>query len=142
MRLPEERRGPGADAGLPLMAGLEIVLNLLAPNEQNRFFEASGTRHTLCFWSGVCHRFRPARGWTNGRIVAMHIEAPGASYFWCRADRNGFGIGRGFRTRISGLPNPGNLAHRHSSRPALERGHDPPHYGREAQKVARKVGMR
>jgi alpha-amylase len=60
--------------------GLEIVLNLLAPNVPDRYFEFAGDRKPL-EWSGVVDgpRVRVADEWQN---VAVEIEASGASQLW------------------------------------------------------------
>ena len=76
------------------MVGLEIVLNLLAPNMSDRYFEFSGSRQPL-EWSGVVEgsRVRVVDEWQD---VAVEIEATWREPIVGRADRNGFGIGRGF----------------------------------------------
>ncbi len=60
--------------------GLEIVLNLLAPNVPDRYIEFAGERKPL-EWSGVVDgpRVRLADEWQN---VAVEIEARGASRLW------------------------------------------------------------
>jgi alpha-amylase len=65
---------------LQFMAGLEIVLNLLAPNVPDRYFEFAGKREALA-WSGVVEgsRLRVVDEWQN---VAVTIDAPGASHLW------------------------------------------------------------
>jgi alpha-amylase len=62
------------------MAGLEIVLNLLAPNVPDRYFEFAGKRQPLA-WSGVVEgsQLRVVDEWQN---VAVTIDAPGASHLW------------------------------------------------------------
>ncbi len=62
------------------MVGLEIVLNLLAPNISDRYFEFSGSRHPL-EWSGIVQgsRLRVVDEWQD---VAVEIEARGASQLW------------------------------------------------------------
>ncbi len=62
------------------MVGLEIVLNLLAPNISDRYFEFSGSRQPL-EWSGVVEgsRLRVADEWQD---VAVEIDARGASHLW------------------------------------------------------------
>jgi alpha-amylase len=59
---------------------LEIVLNLLASNEPNRYFEFPGNRHSLA-WSGIVEgsHLRVADEWQD---VAVEIDAPGASHLW------------------------------------------------------------
>ncbi len=60
--------------------GLEMVVNLLAPNVPDRFIEFAGERKPL-EWSGVVDgsRVRFADEWQN---VAVEIEAAGASHLW------------------------------------------------------------
>ncbi len=60
--------------------GLEIVLNLLAPNVPDRYIEFAGGRKPL-EWSGVVEgsRVRLADEWQD---VAVEIEARGASQLW------------------------------------------------------------
>ncbi len=68
----------------PALAGLEFVVNFLAPEEADRYFETRDGRHPLR-WSGtVCcepsrSSLRIADEWQN---VAVTIEAPGAAQFW------------------------------------------------------------
>ena len=69
----------------PASVGLEIVLNLLAPDEPDRYFETSAGRHPLRWAAAV-----PASGLQQGRLrivdqwqgVAATIEAPDAAQFW------------------------------------------------------------
>ena len=84
-RLDLVRSGPvsqvaGSTAPLPLTVGLEIVLNLLAPNVPDRYFEFSGARQPL-EWSGIVEgpNLRLADEWQN---VAVEIDARGASHLW------------------------------------------------------------
>jgi len=60
--------------------GLEIVINLLAPNVPDRYIEFAGERKPL-EWSGVVDgsTVRFADEWQN---VAVEIEARGASQLW------------------------------------------------------------
>ncbi len=60
--------------------GLEMVVNLLAPNEPDRYFDLPGSRHPLA-WSGVIQgsRMRMVDEWQD---VAIEMEAPGASEVW------------------------------------------------------------
>jgi alpha-amylase len=60
--------------------GLEIVINLLAPNVPDRYIEFGGERKPL-EWSGVVDgpRVRLADEWQN---VALDIEARGAKQLW------------------------------------------------------------
>ncbi len=62
------------------MVGLEVVLNLLAPNVPDRYIEFSGERMPL-EWSGVVEGSRVGLTdeWQN---VAVEIEARGASQVW------------------------------------------------------------
>ena len=84
-RLELARCGPETGAAenvspLQFMAGLEIVLNLLAPNVPDRYFEFAGKRQPLA-WSGVVDgsQLRVVDEWQN---VAVTIDAPGASHLW------------------------------------------------------------
>lgn len=69
---------------LKFQAGLEIVINLLAPNEADRFFEVGAKRelerHPLN-WSGEAAgpALRVVDEWQN---VAMGMDAPGAQSYW------------------------------------------------------------
>jgi hypothetical protein len=62
------------------IVGLEIVVNLLAPNVPDRYFEFAGGRKPL-EWCGVVDgpRVRLADEWQD---VAVEIEARGASHLW------------------------------------------------------------
>ena len=73
-----EPRGHGGPSNFTV--GLEVVLNLLAPNVPDRYFEFAGERKPL-EWSGVVDgpRVRVADEWQN---VAVEIEASGASQLW------------------------------------------------------------
>ena len=84
-RLNLVRSGPeshSAESPTPTQftVGLEIVLNLLAPNEPDRYFEFPGNRHALA-WSGVVEgsHLRVVDEWQD---VAVEIDAPGASHLW------------------------------------------------------------
>jgi alpha-amylase len=70
----------GSAAPAQFTVGLEIVLNLLAPNVPDRYFEFSGGRKPL-EWSGVVEgsHLRLADEWQD---VAVEIEAQGASQVW------------------------------------------------------------
>jgi alpha-amylase len=61
-------------------AGLEIVLNFLAPDEPDRVFETADGSHRLA-WSGIASgpSLRVVDGWQN---VAVAIEAPEARHYW------------------------------------------------------------
>ena len=68
----------------PTLVGVEIVLNFLAPREQNRYFEMSAGRHPLGWSAAVTaseigSRLRLVDEWQN---VAATIEAPFAKEFW------------------------------------------------------------
>jgi 4-alpha-glucanotransferase len=74
---------PSAEGPVPpvrFLAGLEIVLNLLAPHEPDRYFEFAGEHHPLG-WSGVVEGglLRVADQWQD---VAVEIQARGASHLW------------------------------------------------------------
>jgi hypothetical protein len=73
---------PAAETLAPLrfMVGLEVVVNLLAPNEPDRYFEFPGNRHGLA-WGGVVDgaRLRMVDEWQD---VAVTIEAPAARHLW------------------------------------------------------------
>jgi len=65
---------------LQFMVGLEVVLNMLAPNVPDRYFEFAGNRQMLA-WSGVVEgsHLRVVDEWQN---VAVTIDAHGASHLW------------------------------------------------------------
>ena len=72
-----QREGPP----LKLQVGLEVVLNLLAANEPDRFFESSaGARHPLS-WGGAlpASQLRAVDQWQD---VTATLEAPSAAEFW------------------------------------------------------------
>src|SRR6266571_126487 len=79
-RSASESRVDENAAPLHFMVGLEVVLNLLAPDVPDRYFEFSGNRHELA-WSGIVEgsRLRVVDEWQN---VAVTINAPGASHLW------------------------------------------------------------
>jgi alpha-amylase len=66
------------------LVGVEIVLNFLAPREQNRYFELPAGRRPLS-WSAAVpsselgHRLKVVDEWQN---VAATIEAPSAKELW------------------------------------------------------------
>jgi hypothetical protein len=75
-----------ASGSQPLRAflGLEVVLNLLAPTEPDRYFEVQGQRHTLRWAAAVPAAptgasVRLVDEWQN---VAATIDAPSATQFW------------------------------------------------------------
>ncbi len=70
-------------AAMDARAGLELVLNLLAPDAPDRYFEIGAQRHALR-WAGAVQaadaaRLRMVDEWQG---VAITIEAAGASGFW------------------------------------------------------------
>jgi alpha-amylase len=71
---------PGPASPSQFTVGLEIVINLLAPNVPDRYIEFGGERKPL-EWSGVVDgpRVRLADEWQN---VALDIEARGAKQLW------------------------------------------------------------
>jgi 4-alpha-glucanotransferase len=74
-------RSPNAPASPAQFAvGLEIVLNLLAPNVPDRYIEFAGERRPL-EWSGVVEgsQLRVVDEWQD---VAVEIDARGASHLW------------------------------------------------------------
>jgi alpha-amylase len=79
-RCGSESRAAETATPLRFMVGLEVVLNLLAPNEPDRYFEFPGNRHALA-WGGVVEgtRLRIVDEWQD---VAVTVDAPGASHLW------------------------------------------------------------
>ncbi len=84
-RLELARSGAVSGAAEPsksrrFTVGLEMVLNLLAPSEPDRYFETAAGRHALA-WSGVveCSHVRVVDEWQD---VAVQIEARNASNLW------------------------------------------------------------
>ena len=79
---PKEPRSPlvGGSGPAQFTVGLEMVINLLAPNVPDRYIEFAGGRKPL-EWSGVIDgpRVRLADEWQD---VAVEIEARGASQLW------------------------------------------------------------
>lgn len=65
---------------LHLSAGLEVVLNFLAPNEGDRYFEMPEGRQRLN-WNGIAPapRLRVVDEWQN---VAAELESGSAQHFW------------------------------------------------------------
>jgi alpha-amylase len=63
-----------------LRVGVELVVNLLAPDAADRYFESRGTRHPLR-WSGVlpAPELRAVDEWQN---VAVTVRAETAEQFW------------------------------------------------------------
>jgi 4-alpha-glucanotransferase len=72
--------GQDASGPVQLTVGLELVLNLLAPNVPDRYIEFAGERKPL-EWSGVVdgQLVRLVDEWQD---VAVEIEARGASQLW------------------------------------------------------------
>ncbi len=65
---------------LELRVGLEVIVNLLAATEPDRYFEAVGERHPLGWGAAVrASRLRAVDEWQK---VAVTLEAPRASEFW------------------------------------------------------------
>jgi hypothetical protein len=71
---------PAPESPAGFTAGLEMVINLLAPNVPDRYIEFAGERKPL-EWSGVVdgQRVRLVDEWQD---VAVEIEARGASQLW------------------------------------------------------------
>jgi hypothetical protein len=73
---------PAAESSKPrrFTVGLEMVVNLLAPNAHDRYFEIPAGRQPLA-WSGVVEgsRLRMVDEWQD---VAVEIEARNASQVW------------------------------------------------------------
>jgi 4-alpha-glucanotransferase len=67
-------------ASAELKAGLEVILNFLAPDEPDRLFETADGSHRLA-WSGIASAptLRVVDGWQD---VAVAIEAKEARSFW------------------------------------------------------------
>jgi alpha-amylase len=74
---PNSQEPSGA---VQFMAGIEIVLNLLAPNVPDRYFEFHESRKPL-EWSGAVEgsKLRVVDEWQN---VSVDISAPGANQIW------------------------------------------------------------
>ncbi len=67
-------------APLGLRVGLEVIVNLLAANEPDRYFEAADERHRLGWSAAVpASQLRVVDEWQR---VAVTLEAPRASEFW------------------------------------------------------------
>jgi len=71
---------PGANHPQQFCAGVELVLNLLAPNEPDRYFEYPGNRHPLA-WNGIVPgtQIIAVDEWQD---VAVELNAPNASHLW------------------------------------------------------------
>jgi alpha-amylase len=69
--------GPGS---LKIAIGLEVVLNLLAADEPDRYFQVAGDRHPLAWGGDVpVAELRVVDEWQG---VAVTLDAPGAERFW------------------------------------------------------------
>lgn len=70
----------GANRSQQFCAGVEVVLNLLAPNEPDRYFEFSRNRHPLA-WSGIVpgNQILAVDEWQD---VAIELNAPHVSHLW------------------------------------------------------------
>ena len=79
---PKRTAPPVLDSSGPIQftLGLEMVINLLAPNVPDRYIEFAGERKPM-EWSGVVEgqRVRLADEWQD---VSVEIEASGASELW------------------------------------------------------------
>jgi 4-alpha-glucanotransferase len=71
---------PGPSGPAQFTVGLEIVINLLAPNVPDRYIEFAGERKPL-EWGGVVDGQRVHLG-DEWQDVAVEIEARGASQLW------------------------------------------------------------
>ena len=73
-------RANASSAPQQFMVGLEVVLNLLAPNISDRYFQFAGSRQPL-EWSGVVEgpELRLVDEWQD---VAVKMDARGASQLW------------------------------------------------------------
>jgi hypothetical protein len=67
-------------AAAPMQVGLEVVLNLLAPNVPDRYFESAGQRHPLRWSAAVpASELRIVDHWQK---VGITLQAPSAAHFW------------------------------------------------------------
>jgi alpha-amylase len=65
---------------LQLQAGIEVVLDLLAPDKPDRYFEVAGERHPLSWAAAVpTSQFRAVDEWQG---LAIALDAPDAREFW------------------------------------------------------------
>ncbi len=69
-----------AGAALQLQVGLEVVLNLLAPDEPDRYFESAEGRHRLAWGAAVAAS--PLRVFDGWQKVSATLAAPAAGQFW------------------------------------------------------------
>jgi hypothetical protein len=61
-------------------AGLEVVLNLLAPNSEDRYFEVAARRYPLnASIAEAASELRAADGWQK---IGVTLEAPGSQELW------------------------------------------------------------
>jgi 4-alpha-glucanotransferase len=75
IQLAHQGSGP-----LSVQMGIEIIVNLLAPNEPDRYFESAGARHPLNWAARVAaSELRLVDEWQQ---VAVALEAPQVSEFW------------------------------------------------------------
>ena len=79
-RIDLTRTATDSNTPISFLLGLEVVLNLLAPNVPDRYIEFSGERKPL-EWGGVvdASTVRLTDEWQN---VAVNMEARGASHLW------------------------------------------------------------
>jgi alpha-amylase len=79
-RTDPARQASASPAQEQFMVGLEVVLNLLAPNISDRYFEFAGGRQPL-EWNGIVEgsELRLVDKWQD---VAVEINAGGASQLW------------------------------------------------------------
>jgi alpha-amylase len=65
---------------LPLRVGVEVIVNLLAPEQPDRYFETRDGRHPLRWGAALpASELRIVDEWQN---VAVTVQAPGANEFW------------------------------------------------------------
>ena len=101
-------------AALQVQLGLEVILNFLAPQEPNRYFDTAAGRMSLRWAAAVpVADLNPARlrivdEWQN---VAATIEAPAAHQLWIAPIEHGLqNRRRRLRAGLPGVANPGRLA--------------------------------
>src|SRR5262249_25660864 len=76
-RVQLAQQGPGP---LSIQMGIEVIVNLLAPNQPDRYFESGGMRHPLNWAAPVpASELRLVDEWQQ---VAVRVEAPEVSEFW------------------------------------------------------------
>jgi alpha-amylase len=66
----------------PGFVGMELVLNFLATNEPDRYFEIGSARHPLSWSAAILASGRKLRVVDEWQNVAATIEAPAAQEFW------------------------------------------------------------